>query len=67
MNSTKRFSVGNFVWGPRQATTVHDHTVWELIGMPRGAEEGQGFALSEGCMVPRGEAVPLAPGDVEPR
>jgi len=31
-DSTERFSVVSFVWGPGQATPVHDHTVWGLIG-----------------------------------
>lgn len=65
-DSTERFSVVSFVWGPGQATPVHDHTVWGLIGMLRGAEESQAFVEREGRMVPRGEAVRLVPGDVEP-
>jgi predicted metal-dependent enzyme (double-stranded beta helix superfamily) len=36
----ERFSVVSFVWGPGQRTPVHDHTVWGLIGMLRGAETG---------------------------
>ena len=35
----ERFSVVSFVWGPGQKTPVHDHTVWGLIGMLRGAEK----------------------------
>lgn len=34
----ERFSVVSFVWGPGQSTPVHDHTVWGLVGMLRGAE-----------------------------
>jgi predicted metal-dependent enzyme (double-stranded beta helix superfamily) len=34
----ERFSLVSFVWGPGQRTPVHDHTVWGLIGMLRGAE-----------------------------
>lgn len=34
----ERFSVVSFVWGPGQRTPVHDHTVWGLVGMMRGAE-----------------------------
>lgn len=34
----ERFSVVSFVWGPGQKTPVHDHTVWGLVGMMRGAE-----------------------------
>ena len=32
-----RFSVVSFVWGPGQSTPIHDHTVWGLIGLLRGA------------------------------
>ena len=64
-DSTERFSVVSFVWGPGQATPVHDHTVWGLIGMLRGAEESQGYAEREGRWVAQGEPVRLVPGDVE--
>jgi len=64
-DSTERFSVVSFVWGPGQSTPVHDHTVWGLIGMLRGSEESQGYAERDGRMVPQGEAVRLSPGDVE--
>lgn len=37
-DSTERFSVVSFVWGPGQATPIQNHTVWGLIGMLRGAE-----------------------------
>ncbi|RZL98556.1 MAG: cysteine dioxygenase [Variovorax sp.] len=61
-----RFSVVSFVWGPGQATPVHDHTVWGLIGMLRGAEIAQAYASrDDGRRRPEGEAVRLAPGDVE--
>ena len=35
----ERFSVVSFVWGPGQVTPVHDHTVWGLVGVLRGAEK----------------------------
>ena len=38
-----RFSVVSFVWGPGQATPIHDHTVWGLVGVLRGAVEPLGF------------------------
>jgi predicted metal-dependent enzyme (double-stranded beta helix superfamily) len=41
----ERFSVVSFVWGPGQTTPVHDHTVWALIGMLRGAERSERFAV----------------------
>lgn len=34
----ERFSVVSFVWGPGHCTPVHDHTVWGLVGVLRGAE-----------------------------
>lgn len=43
---SERFSVVSFVWGPGQRTPVHDHTVWGLIGILRGAEISIPYALS---------------------
>ena len=61
-----RFSVVSFVWGPGQATPVHDHTVWGLIGMLRGAEYSQPYAVdAAGNVAPAGDAIRLAPGQVE--
>jgi predicted metal-dependent enzyme (double-stranded beta helix superfamily) len=40
----ERFSVVSFVWGPGQATPVHDHTVWGIIGVLRGAELSRRFS-----------------------
>ncbi|MGE3847234.1 MAG: cysteine dioxygenase [Gammaproteobacteria bacterium] len=39
----ERFSVTSFVWGPGQLTPVHDHTVWGLVGVLRGAELSERF------------------------
>ncbi len=41
-----RFSVVSFVWGPAQATPIHDHTVWGVIGMLRGAELCQSYEIA---------------------
>jgi predicted metal-dependent enzyme (double-stranded beta helix superfamily) len=41
-----RFSVVAFVWGPGQETPIHDHTVWGLIGMLRGAETSQAYRFT---------------------
>ena len=61
-----RFSVVSFVWGPGQATPIHDHTVWGLIGMLRGAELCQPFAKNaQGHWLPSGEQTRLEPGHVE--
>ncbi|TBU98902.1 cysteine dioxygenase [Stutzerimonas kirkiae] len=65
-DSRQRFSIVSFVWGPGQSTPVHDHRVWGLIGMLRGAEYSQGFAFAgDGSLLPQGEAVRLEPGQVE--
>lgn len=61
-----RFSVVSFVWGPGQATPIHDHTVWGLIGMLRGAEDSQAFArTADGRWAPQGAPHRLQPGQVE--
>jgi predicted metal-dependent enzyme (double-stranded beta helix superfamily) len=60
-----RFSVVSFVWGPGQKTPVHDHTVWGVIGMLRGAERCAPFKREPEAVVPAGEEVLLEPGQVE--
>lgn len=42
-DSRERFSVVSFVWGPGQATPIHNHTVWGLVGVLRGAERVESF------------------------
>lgn len=62
----ERFSVVSFVWGPGQRTPVHDHTVWGLIGMLRGAERCQRWAPgADGRMAPAGSEEILRPGEVD--
>ena len=58
-----RYSVVSFVWGPGQRTPVHDHGVWGVIGMLRGAERSAGFALQDGRLIPTGSEDILKPGD----
>ena len=65
-DSRQRFSVVSFVWGPGQSTPIHDHRVWGLIGMLRGAEHSQHFARHpDGTLVPEGRRAKLALGQVE--
>ena len=60
-----RYSVVSFVWGPGQQTPIHDHTVWGVIGMLRGAERAQAYALADdGTPRPTGAEEHLRPGDV---
>jgi predicted metal-dependent enzyme (double-stranded beta helix superfamily) len=42
-DSRERFSVVSFVWGPGQGTPIHDHRVWGLVGVLRGAERVERF------------------------
>ncbi|WP_304168418.1 cysteine dioxygenase [Phenylobacterium aquaticum] len=64
-DSLQRFSVVSFVWGPGQATPVHDHTVWGLVGVLRGAELSQAYEVAPGRLTPIGKAHRLSPGEVE--
>lgn len=65
-DALERFSVVSFVWGPGQATPIHDHTVWGLIGMLRGAELAQPYArTADGQWQAQGTPVTLRPGQVE--
>ena len=58
----ERFSVVSFVWGPGQKTPVHDHMVWGLIGMLRGAETETHFErAADGSLKPGGSTT-LRPG-----
>ena len=38
LDPAKRFSVVSFAWSPGAVTPIHDHTVWGLVGVMRGAE-----------------------------
>ena len=40
-----RYSVISFVWAPGQGTPVHNHTVWGLVGVLRGAELCEDFPV----------------------
>jgi predicted metal-dependent enzyme (double-stranded beta helix superfamily) len=64
-DSAERFSVVSFVWGPGQATPIHDHTIWGLVGVLRGAEISQRFAKGADGRLTAGETERLGPGQVE--
>jgi len=61
----ERFSLVSFVWGPGQRTPVHDHTVWGLVGVLRGAEKCDEFDLQDGRPVPTGRSHVMKRGDIE--
>ena len=61
----ERFSVVSFVWGPGQATPIHDHRVWGFVGVLRGAEIDQRYArATNGALVPSGAPTRLEAGAV---
>ncbi|MEJ2814558.1 cysteine dioxygenase [Caulobacter sp. CCG-8] len=64
-DSRERFSVVSFVWGPGQATPVHDHTVWGLVGVLRGAELSQRFARRADAFAAIGPVHRLERGEIE--
>jgi predicted metal-dependent enzyme (double-stranded beta helix superfamily) len=64
-DSLERFSVVSFVWGPGQATPIHDHTVWGLVGVLRGAELSQAYARQADRLIASGAPRRLKPGEVQ--
>lgn len=64
-DSRERFSVVSFVWGPGQATPVHDHRVWGLVGVLRGSELNESFSRdSAGRLTSTGAPQRLTAGSV---
>ncbi|MEY3604464.1 MAG: cysteine dioxygenase [Burkholderiaceae bacterium] len=62
----ERFSVVSFVWGMGQKTPIHDHTVWGLVGVLRGAELCQSYEADDmGLMRPLGDPHRLERGHIE--
>lgn len=60
-----RFSVVSFVWGPGQSTPVHNHTVWGLIGVLRGAEIVRDYQIgADGTLQLSAPPARLDPGSV---
>lgn len=62
-----RYSVVSLVWGPGQATPIHDHRCWCVVGVWRGVERETRYELVAG---PEGESLLVRgssrafPGDV---
>jgi predicted metal-dependent enzyme (double-stranded beta helix superfamily) len=64
-DSQERFSVVSFVWGPGQKSPIHDHTVWGIVGVLRGAELEQRYSrTSDGRFVEAGAQGRLEQGEV---
>jgi predicted metal-dependent enzyme (double-stranded beta helix superfamily) len=61
----ERLSVVSFVWGPGQGTPIHDHTVWGLVGILRGAEGNQAYKRApDGRLMADGAESVLREGEV---
>jgi predicted metal-dependent enzyme (double-stranded beta helix superfamily) len=65
-DARERFSVVSFVWGPGQATPIHDHRVWGLVGVLRGEEQVERFRrLPDGTLRADGPPTRLFEGEVD--
>lgn len=61
---TVRFTVVSFVWDGGARTPIHDHTVWGIIGVLRGAELAERFTCERKRLLSHGE-VRLEAGEVD--
>ena len=61
----ERFSLVSFVWGPGQKTPIHDHTVWGVLGVLRGAEVSQRYAAQDGGLSELGSTEVLEAGAID--
>lgn len=61
----ERFSLVSFVWGPGQQTTIHDHTVWGILGVLRGSEVSQRYVLGDGKVHESGATEILEAGAID--
>jgi 3-mercaptopropionate dioxygenase len=53
VSACRRLSVVALVWTPGQATPIHDHVSWCVVGVYRGAEHEVHYDLVERDGVPR--------------
>jgi predicted metal-dependent enzyme (double-stranded beta helix superfamily) len=51
-----RFTTVAFVWDAGAGTPIHDHTVWGIVGVLRGAEVAERFSMTGGTLRSLGEA-----------
>lgn len=65
IDPTGRFSVVSFVWAPGQSTPIHDHTVWGLVGVLRGAERVERFRPTPAGLVAHGPPALVSAGEVD--
>lgn len=60
-----KFSVVSFVWGPGQRTPIHNHTVWGLVGVIKGAELCDEYHVHDDFVKPQNRSHILKAGQVE--
>jgi predicted metal-dependent enzyme (double-stranded beta helix superfamily) len=66
VHPTGRYSIVALVWKPGQATPIHDHRCWCVLGVWRGLERETTYELHDAAglaVVPRRSTI-SAPGDV---
>lgn len=61
----ERFSIVSFVWDVNQETPIHDHTVWGILGVLRGAEISQRYIGGDGEMHKLGPEEILGAGAID--
>lgn len=63
----ERFSIQSFIWGPGQATPIHDHTVWGLVGVLCGAELCQRYSQDPqtGALIKQGGPTVLKAKEID--
>jgi len=62
----ERFSVVSFVWDKGQETPIHNHTVWGLIGVLRGAEIATRYSTHGiPAVLQKGNAQRLEAGEID--
>lgn len=60
----ERLSIVSFVWGPGQKTPIHNHRIWGLVGVLRGAELNTPYSEQGGKLQP-GPTMRLTAGQIE--
>jgi 3-mercaptopropionate dioxygenase len=60
----RRLSVVALVWRPGQATPIHDHVAWCVVGVYRGLERETRYRLADGALE-RTATIEAGPGHVE--
>jgi predicted metal-dependent enzyme (double-stranded beta helix superfamily) len=68
VSASRRLSIVALVWQPGQATPIHDHVAWCVVGVYRGIELETRYRLTEvdgrSCLQPVG-TIEAHPGHVE--